>query len=155
MAISPYIARIREKIGNARLLVPSVAAIIYGPKGEILLVQQSDGGVWSTPGGSIEPDEAPIDAVVREAWEETGLLVRPVELIGVYGGPAFIIMYPNGDETQYVAAVYECAVEAGELIDSSDEVVDCRYVSAEEFDSLDVSPWTREVLPGCYARRKS
>ena len=133
MAISPYIAALREKVGGARLLLPSVTAIIYGDKGEILLVRQRDGEVWSTPGGAIEPDEDPVDAVVRETWEETGLLVRPMRLIGVFGGPDFVVPYTNGDETQYVMAVYECTRVSGELTGSSDEVTEARFVSEREF----------------------
>ena len=152
MAISPYIAKLRERIGTSRLLFPSVTAIIYGPLGEILLVHQREGGVWSTPGGAIEPDEDPSDAVVREAWEETGLLVKPTRLIGVFGGPAFVVRYTNGDETQYVMSVFECSVVSGELMDSSDEVSACRFISETEYHTLSVPPWTREVLPLCYSR---
>jgi 8-oxo-dGTP pyrophosphatase MutT (NUDIX family) len=150
--ISPYVARLRERIGTSRLLLPSVTAIIYGVNNEILLVRQRDDGVWSTPGGSIEPDESPVDAVVREAWEETGLIVEPIALLGVFGGPAFVITYPNGDETQYVIAVFECSVVGGQRINSTDETVECRFVSESEFSSLQVSQWTKEVLPLCYAR---
>jgi len=73
MAISPYIRRLREAVGSDLLLVPSVAGIIFDHDGRILLVRQADDGVWSTPGGAIEPNEEPADAVVREVWEETGL----------------------------------------------------------------------------------
>ncbi|HUQ20789.1 MAG TPA: NUDIX domain-containing protein [Gemmatimonadaceae bacterium] len=152
MTISPYLAAIRERVGSLRLLVPSVTAIIYGENGEILLVKQRDGEVWSTPGGAIEPDEDPIDAVVREAWEETGLYVKPVKLLGVFGGPTFVIRYENGDETQYVTSVFECTVISGSLTDSSEEVSAVRFISRSEFDSIPVSPWTRDVLPICYAR---
>jgi 8-oxo-dGTP pyrophosphatase MutT (NUDIX family) len=152
MSISPYVAGLRKRIGTSRLLLPSVTAIIYGPLGEILLVRQRDGGMWSTPGGAIEPDESPVDAAVRETWEETGLLVKPVRLIGVFGGPKFVVRYSGGDETQYVMSVFECEILSGELADSSDEVTSCRFVSKEEFWTLGVSPWTLEVLPFCYSR---
>jgi 8-oxo-dGTP pyrophosphatase MutT (NUDIX family) len=152
LAMSPYVASIRERVGSLRLLLPSVSGIIYGDNGEILLVKQRDGGVWSTPGGAVEPDEDPIDAVVRETWEETGLLVKPLSLIGVFGGPAFVVRYNNGDETQYVMTVLECSVISGQLLESSDEVTSCRFVSQAEFDSLAAPPWTREVLPICYSR---
>jgi 8-oxo-dGTP pyrophosphatase MutT (NUDIX family) len=155
MAISSYVATLRERIGNSRLLLPSVTAIIYGPLGEILLVHQRDGGVWSTPGGAIEPDEDPSDAVVREAWEETGLLVKPIRLIGVFGGPKFAIRYANGDETQYVMIVFECSVLSGQLLESSDEVSSCRFITEPEFLTLNVTPWTLEVLPLCYSRPHS
>jgi 8-oxo-dGTP pyrophosphatase MutT (NUDIX family) len=152
LAISPYVARLREQVGSTRLLLPSVTAIVYGPLGEILLVRQRDGNVWSTPGGSVEIDESPIDAVVRETWEETGLLVKPEALIGVFGGPSFVIRYAGGDETQYVMSVFECSVTSGRMTNESDEVTACRFVSEIEFRALDVSEWTKEVLPLCYSR---
>ena len=152
MAISPYVASLRQRIGTSRLLLPSVTAIIYRAQSEILLVRQRDGGVWSTPGGAIEPDETPVDAVTRETWEETGLSVKPISLLGVFGGPGFVVSYSNGDETQYVMSVFECAVIAGEIINGSDEVIECRFVNATEFAALEVSPWTREVLPLLFTR---
>jgi 8-oxo-dGTP pyrophosphatase MutT (NUDIX family) len=152
VAISPYVARLREQVGTARLLLPSVTAIIYGASSEILLVHQRDGNIWSTPGGAIEPDETPADAVVRETWEETGLLVQPIALLGVFGGPGFVVSYPNGDETQYVMSVFECSVITGQLTRESDEVTDCRFVGEEEFGRINVASWTREVLPLVYSR---
>ena len=152
MSISPYIAGLRSRIGRSRLLLPSVTGIVYGEKGEILLVRQRDGGIWSTPGGAVEPDESPVDAVVRETWEETGLLVKPAALIGVFGGPNFVVRYANGDETQYVMTVFECSQLSGQLTDSNDEVTMCRFVGEAEFQTLAVAPWIREVLPVCYSR---
>jgi 8-oxo-dGTP pyrophosphatase MutT (NUDIX family) len=152
VAISPYVAELRRRIGTSRLLLPSVSAIVYGPQGEILLVRQRDGDVWSTPGGSLELDENPVDAVVRETWEETGLLVQPTALIGVFGGPAFVVRYENGDETQYVMSVFECSIKSGEVTGVTDEVTACRFISEAHFRTLVVSPWTQEVLPLCYAR---
>ncbi len=154
MPISPYVASIRDRIGTSRLLLPSVTAIVYGDDGAILLVRQRDGNTWSTPGGAVEPDEDPVDAVVRETWEETGLLVKPVALIGVFGGPHFVVRYANGDETQYVMTVFECLRVSGSLSDSSDEETATQFVSEGEFNTLLVSPWTRDVLPLCYARPK-
>lgn len=34
---------------------------------------------WLPPGGHLEAGEDPLRALVREVWEETGLLVRPIE----------------------------------------------------------------------------
>ena len=133
-------------------MLPSVTGIVYGEHGEILLVHQRDGDVWSTPGGAVEPDESPVDAVVRETWEETGLLVKPATLIGVFGGPNFVVRYANGDITQYVMTVFECSRLSGQLIDSNDEVTTSRFVGEAEFQTLAVAPWTREVLPVCYSR---
>jgi 8-oxo-dGTP diphosphatase len=68
MPISPYVRRLRDAVGSALLLLlPSVTALIHDDASRLLLVRQRDGGGWSTPGGSMEFDETPADAVVREA----------------------------------------------------------------------------------------
>jgi ADP-ribose pyrophosphatase YjhB (NUDIX family) len=124
-----------------------VSAILYDAQQRILLVRQRESMVWSTPGGGIEPDETPTDALVREVWEEIGLHVRPVRILGVFGGPAFVIRYPNGDVSQYVMSVFECSVLDGALRRRTDETVDARYVDEAEFGRLPASAWTHEVLP--------
>jgi ADP-ribose pyrophosphatase YjhB (NUDIX family) len=40
-------------------------------------------GKWTLPGGGIEFGEHPVDAMVREVREETGLVVRPTTLAGI------------------------------------------------------------------------
>jgi 8-oxo-dGTP pyrophosphatase MutT (NUDIX family) len=131
--------------------VPSVAGIVRDADSRVLLVQQRDDGAWSTPGGAIEMDETPADAVVREVWEETGLLVTPQRLIAVYGGPAFVVRYPNGDETQYISAMFECDVQSGHLRADDDEVQAARFWSLDEARALQLSPWLPPVLARLYA----
>ena len=41
-------------------------------------------GMWAQPGGFLEVDETVHQAAIRETWEETGLLVEPGEIIGLY-----------------------------------------------------------------------
>lgn len=93
MPMSTYMRRLRECWGESRLLVPSIAGVVRDGRNRVLLVQQRETGEWSTPGGAIELEDTPADAVVREVWEETGLLVRPTRLVAVYGGPNFIVRY--------------------------------------------------------------
>lgn len=53
-----------------------VRVVVHNSKGEILLVRSWLGHQhWSLPGGGIRANETPEQAVVRELWEETGLLV--------------------------------------------------------------------------------
>src|SRR5207342_1353638 len=41
-------------------------------------------GLWAQPGGFLEVDETVHQAAIRETWEETGLLVEPGDLVGLY-----------------------------------------------------------------------
>lgn len=150
MAMSSYIRALRAHVGTARLFVPSVAGIIRDSRDRLLLVQQRDDERWSTPGGAIEMDETPADAVVREVREETGLTVAPTRIIAVYGGPAFVVRYPNGDETQYISTMFACDLLSGELHADGDEIQLVRYWTREEAMRLPLSPWLIDVLPRLY-----
>jgi 8-oxo-dGTP pyrophosphatase MutT (NUDIX family) len=127
-----------------------VAGLVRGDGDRLLLVQNREIGVWTTPGGAIEPDETPAEAVVRELWEETGLVVRPKALFGVYGGPKFLVRYPNGDETQYLSILFDCEIESGEPRPDGDETVAVRFFTLEEARQVPVSPWLSEVLQHLY-----
>lgn len=152
MAMSPHVRALRERMGSVRLLLPSVTALVFDDAGRLLLVRQQDGGVWATPGGAIDPDESPADAVVREAWEETGLDVEPVRLAGVYGGAPFVVRYPNGDETQYVITAFECRVRAGTPRPDGQETLDVRYWSEQDAAKLPLAGWLRHVLAHFFVR---
>jgi ADP-ribose pyrophosphatase YjhB (NUDIX family) len=151
MPISPYIRQLRAHVGTTRLLLPSVSVHIFDTAGRLLLVRQRDDNVWSTPGGVIEPDERPADAAVREAWEETGLVVRPERLLGVYGGPECVVRYPNGDEVQYVIIAFGCTATGGVLRPDLEETVAVEYWSETEAVKLSLAPWLRTFLPLVYA----
>ena len=152
MVMSSYVQRLRAALGSELLVLPSVTGIIFDERDRILLVRQTEGDVWSAPGGSVDPDETPADAVVREVWEETGLYTEPVRLLGVYGGPSCIVSYPNGDRTAYVMTVFECEVLSGVLRAASDETNAAAFVTAAELSAYRTSPWVKHVLPRLFDR---
>jgi 8-oxo-dGTP diphosphatase len=60
-------------------------AVLFDPEGRVLLVREGYGRRrWGLPGGGIEPGEQPHEAAVREAREETGLVVTPWAVLGLY-----------------------------------------------------------------------
>src|SRR3954471_7194391 len=151
MPISPYIRELRARVGTMRLLLPSVSVHLFDAAERLLLVRQRESGLWSTPGGLIEPDERPADAAAREMWEETGFVVRPDRVLGVYGGPECVVRYPNGDEVQYVITAVGGVVVGGAARPGDDETVAVQYWSAAEAATLSLAPWLRALLPTVFA----
>jgi 8-oxo-dGTP diphosphatase len=62
----------------------SVAAVVPDAAGKVLVVQRRDSGEWQIPGGVLELDESIPAGVRRGVEEETGLVVEPERLTGVY-----------------------------------------------------------------------
>jgi 8-oxo-dGTP pyrophosphatase MutT (NUDIX family) len=155
MAMSAHVRRLRAAMGTELLVLPSVTGIVFDDRNRILLVRQTESGLWGAPGGAVDPDEIPADAVVREVWEETGLYTKPLRLLGVYGGPSCLVTYPNGDRTIYVMTVFECAVLGGALRERSDETSAAAFVSASELEAYEISGWVRHVVPGLYDRSRT
>ena len=152
--MSNYLRNLRSKIGHQLLLLPSVTMVVRDDRGRVLLVKIADANLWLPPGGGIEPDESPKDAAIREMQEETGVLVEPVRIIGVYGGPEYRVVYPNGDVVSYVTTVFECKVVSGEMAPDHEETLDVRYFSEAELDSVQTLPWARIVLADAFNQSK-
>lgn len=133
LAISPYIKALRERIGADLLIIPCVAAVLRDESGNILLVRHPESREWDLPGGSMEPGESPADAVVREAAEETGFVVEPVRIAGVFGGtPEFLITYPHGDQCEATTIVFECPRVDDRQLPPDGEVAEQRFFEPEE-----------------------
>jgi 8-oxo-dGTP pyrophosphatase MutT (NUDIX family) len=131
MPISKYVARLRACVGHERLLLSAAAACIRDDQGRVLVLRrQGEQELWSVPGGSMDPGERLDEAVVREVREETGLEVVPVALIGVYSGPEYAFVYPNGDLVQPVTTFFECRIVGGTLAPDMEEIVEARWVEA-------------------------
>jgi 8-oxo-dGTP diphosphatase len=65
----------------AQPLVLVAAAALLDSDGRVLIAQRPPGkamaGLWEFPGGKIEAEESPEDALVRELREELGIAVKP------------------------------------------------------------------------------
>jgi ADP-ribose pyrophosphatase YjhB (NUDIX family) len=91
--------------------VPCVGAIIRDGAGRVLLVRRANEpgrGLWSLPGGRVEPGEAEPDAIAREVLEETGLIVDVGQLVG------------RVSIGRYDIADYACTVIGGTLAAATD-----------------------------------
>ncbi|MEO1647131.1 MAG: NUDIX domain-containing protein, partial [Chloroflexota bacterium] len=112
---SNYIREIREKVGTLMLLCPGATMLIFNDAGEVLVQRRTDDSLWNFPGGAYEPGEEIAETAIREAHEETGLLIKPVRLVGVYGGEDYIHTYANGEMMAYINVVFVCEIIGGAL----------------------------------------
>jgi len=118
----------------------------------VLLIRRGQApllGEWSLPGGALECGEALREAVVREAREETGLLVEPVEMLGVYER-----VIPGDDgriRYHYVLIDFLCRPLSGDLKAASD-AADVRWFTRDELPALNLTYDTNDVVHKGLAR---
>lgn len=64
----------------------AIGAVVGNERGEMLLVQRKDSGVWLYPTGWADVGYSPAEVAVKEVEEETGIQCRPERLIAVIDG---------------------------------------------------------------------
>ena len=74
--------------------------------GNILLSREENTDYWLLPGGGAEENETPEECCVREVWEETGCIVRPIR--------CFLILNEYYEEYRYISRYFVCEVTGWE-----------------------------------------
>ncbi len=92
--------------GTPVVVQTGASIIVEDAQGRILMQQRTDDGTWSYPGGRVEIDETVEDAARREVFEECGLSVGEMRLLGVFSGAELNHIYPNGNEVCGIDIVY-------------------------------------------------
>lgn len=103
--------------------IVSVAALMRNEKGEVLLLRthwRSD--TWEMPGGNVEPGEPLDEAVRREFFEETGIVIRPTGITGVYYNAT----------KQVLSVVFQAEYVSGDIRIQPEEILEARYIALNE-----------------------
>ena len=122
-------------------VIPCVGAVATDGQGRLLMIQRGHepgAGLWSIPGGRIEPGETDAEALIREMLEETNLTVEVGRLLGRVRRP-----FPGGaviDIRDYAVTV------TGGTLRPGDDAADARWIAAADLNSLDITEGLIEAL---------
>jgi 8-oxo-dGTP diphosphatase len=122
-------------------VIPCVGAVVTDGRGRLLMIKRGHepgAGLWSIPGGRIEPGETDEEALVREMFEETGLAVEVGRLIGRVQRPG-----PNG--TVIDIADYAATVTGGTLR-PGDDAADARWVDLADLACMEITEGLIQAL---------
>lgn len=128
-----------------------VAAAVVVREGRVLLSQRKTGthlaGAWEFPGGKVEPDEDPRDAVVRELREELGVDVEVADILDVtfhrYPGKSVLLLF------------YEASLAPGSPEPRALDVADVRWSAADDLRDDAFPPADVAVLAKVRARLRT
>lgn len=107
----------------------AVGAVVGNDKGEILLVQRADSGIWLYPTGWADVGYSPSEVVVKEVKEETGIDAVPKRVIAVIDG-----VRQQFTRVPLYSMVFHCEAVGGDL---TPHPLECR----------DVGWFARDALP--------
>ena len=114
-----------------------VRVVLFRGTSEILLVKEKiDQNRWTVPGGWADVGCTPFEVAIKEAQEETGLLVKPVRLLALFDKRK----HPHPPQPWYVyKAFIQCEAVEGELRQETAETAGARWFRQDELSGIELS----------------
>lgn len=131
---------------EANSLVPSVNTIVTNDAGHVLLIERTDNGNWSLPGGAMDLGETIRQAAVRETIEETGVQIEVTGISGIYTDPRHVLHYTSNNEVRQEFSVVFTARPLSGQPTPSNESSRVEWVAPDELDHLRIHPSMRKRL---------
>lgn len=123
---------------------------------KLLLEKRRDSDTWGMVGGGVKKTEEPIQAIVREVWEETGLKIsaKKFQKLGVYDEPKRIAAYQDGSIWKMVVVAYLLELEQMPQIVTSSESKELRFFTREELKGIEIVVTHSDIVEDGFLNRK-
>lgn len=129
MTDTNYIANMRKLVGHQGMIFMTAFGVLWNEARDAILLERradSPDSGWGFPGGFLDYGESPMQAVVREFKEETGLTVEVVRVLGI----STHITDKNawGDAQENIAVGFEVQLVGGTIQADGDETLEVKWV---------------------------
>lgn len=124
--------------------VLEVAGCFCEYEGKILYLRRHpdkhQGNLWGIPGGKLDPNETPEEAVIREVFEETGLIIPKEDL--EYIGPEYARHH-----LEYIFHLFRAPLRSAPILNLGlAEHTDSTWVTIEEGFKIPLMAGGKEAL---------
>lgn len=146
MPTPDFILDLRRHIGTAPLWLTGVTAVVLR-ENQVLLVRRADNGAWTPVTGIVDPGEEPAVAAAREVLEEADVVATAERLASV--AVTEMVIYDNGDRTQYLDMTFRFAYVSGEAHPADGENTDARWFDLDDLPAMSerMASRIRDALP--------
>jgi ADP-ribose pyrophosphatase YjhB (NUDIX family) len=129
MTNANYIADMRQLVGHQGMIFVTAFGVLWNDARDAILLEHradSPDSGWGFPGGFLDYGESPMQAVVREFKEETGLNVEVVRVLGI----STHITDKNawGDAQENIAVGFEVQLVGGSIQADGDETLEVKWL---------------------------
>lgn len=125
------------------MVVLCAGAVVRDDEGRLLVVRRGNApsaGLWSLPGGRVEPGESLAATARREVLEETGLVVE----VGAVAG--YVELPGLADDVYAVTDFFARVVGDASTPLAGDDAAEVRWVTRDELARLDCTPGLLDTL---------
>ena len=124
--------------------LPNAASVALVRDGKVLLIKRAYApykGLWTLPGGRLEPDETIEQCAIREIAEEIGVTIR---------NPRPVMVQALGQDLSFRLQVFVTGDFTGRIV-PSDEITDHKWVDPTALISFRTTSRLDDVLARAFA----
>lgn len=128
----------------------SSGALFFNDEGKFIITKPNYKEGWNVPGGTVDLEESPVEAFIREVKEELGLDKKPVAMLGV----DYVRKSSTGHD--HLSFVFDGGVltkdEIANIKLQTEELDEYRFVDLDEAMKLLASNWAKRIEKCVVAR---